>query len=674
MPGYVAEWTYLENNLPVMIVARYKTEKGKTYRQFHKEKEQWVEGMPPSPYPLFGLNSLIQKSPFDAVLIYEGEKCAAVSHQLNWCGISPALGAQNTDRTDWSPLRHFTRFIILRDNDNAGVLFARSVSVQLHRICSNAEVFVVNMTPTIPGGDIIDWLQTTILLAQKWNGFDPIPDNHLSDISTALQNEINKKMVSAEDCPQVSFQPIEARFEGLPKPLTVKLPSVPSFPMDVFPSFIENFLKVTTDQFCQVPDFAATTFISSIGGLIGRSIHLKMRPNDSWVETTNNWSILVGLPSSKKSPIMRRVFTMFDGLKAEITKEFSEAEKEYKAAQLNAKRKKEECEELAPKLRRYLTNDCTTPKLRELMSENQRGLILQNDELKGQLERLEKTGSEGDRSFMMTCWSGLERYSEDRMCRGSLIDIPLALTWIGCIPPNALQYYLREAMSRNSGADGFMQRFQFVCFPDHRKDFELPSTSLSQENTIQIQELIKKLDKETLLSRTLSFNAEAQFEFDRWLIEHERDVRSGNHPVYWESHLGKQAKGLAVLVIVLHRLIETITNCQQDEVQLSTLAKAFRLLDYFKGNAYRCYNSVSNTTVEDAQIILNLLREKRLPSKFKAKEIYQIGLGGLSDSGRVKMALDLLQDDDWLINEKESSINGRNHDYWIVHPRAFNND
>ena len=61
-------------------------------------------------------------------------------------------------------------------------------------------------------------------------------------------------------------------------------------------------------------------------------------------------------------------------------------------------------------MRRYTTDDCTTPKLRELMACNTRGIILHNDELKGQLEKLDKFGNEGDRSFMMQCWSGREDY------------------------------------------------------------------------------------------------------------------------------------------------------------------------------------------------------------------------------------------------------------------------
>ena len=142
-------------------------------------------------------------------------------------------------------------------------------------------------------------------------------------------------------------------------------------------------------------------------------------------------------PSAKKSPIMRRIFHLFKKLENQAAEEFAASRKSYRIKKREAEQSKEDFDDPPPIRRRYITDDVTTPKLRELMSGNPRGIILRNDELKGQLERLDKIGNEGDRSFYMSCWSGLEEYNEDRMCRDSLINIPLALTWIGCIPQTA---------------------------------------------------------------------------------------------------------------------------------------------------------------------------------------------------------------------------------------------
>ena len=529
--------------------------------------------------------------------------------------------------------------------------------------------------PDQSGGDVVDWLQSTVLLGQKWDGFNHIPAASIPQAKNALSEAIKKLMINVEECSIVDFKPIEALFQGPPKDFDLKLRDVPAFPAHVFPNIVQDYLEFTSAQFSQTADFAGTAFIAAIGGLIGKSIHLKMRPYDEWYETANCWAILVGQPSSKKSPILRRVLNLFKELEALAARQFTMAEKIYKANKSEAKKTNIEFDEPEPKRRRYMTDDVTMPKLRELMAANPNGIILRNDELKGQLERLDKPGNEGDRSFMMSCASGLEVYNEDRMLRGSSLDIPLVLTWIGCIPPAPLQRYLREAMGRGSGADGFMQRFQFICFPDVQKEYVLPDQQSSTELNSFVQQLIMEIDENTRESRrTLSFGHEAQKRFDDWLVSHENNTRSGLHPLYWESHLGKQAMALAIIVIILHRLLEVSMGRTFDVVELQTVENALVLLHYYESHARRCYDSVVGATIDDAKTIINLLKEKRLLNRFKAQDIYHYGLGGLSDSVKVKSALEVLRDFDWLVAEKVSSgASGRHAEFWIVNPRAFEN-
>lgn len=669
VPGYKHHWLYLDNDLPVMAVARYDNNMDKTYRQFHWQGNKWIAGMPPSPYPLFGLPSLKNASPLDALIITEGEKCAVVLHQLGWPAISPALGAQNPAETDWSVCRYFNRFIILRDNDKSGITFAQKVSAEIKRIRPDSELFVVNLTPTIKGGDLIDWLQSTVLRGQGWNRFDFIPQGTSELIKTALVQEIEKLKVTCEECPEVFFKAIEARFDGEPRPFQVQLTPVPAFPLEIFPEEIQTYLAVLSSQFSQEPDYAATAFTITCSGLIGRSVHLKMRASNSWVEAANCWGMLVGAPSTKKSPMLRQIFKLLEPLNKQAEKLFAMELKSYNARKRAADKAKEDFNDLPPIRRRYTTDDITTPKLRELMAGNPKGLILKNDELKGQLERLDKQGSEGDRSFMMSCWSGLEDYSEDRMCRDSRLNIPLALTWIGCIPPAPLQRYLCEAMGRGVSADGLMQRFQLVCYPNRQGTFTLSDKVMPPAIETKIQEVVKKLDTEfSGQPCQLTFSDEAQMCFDQWLVAHENDTRCGAHPLHWESHLGKQAKVVAVFVIILHRLKAATTGVLEALVSLDTLQSALKAQTYYLGHARRCYDSIVGGAVSDSEIILGLIRQKRLPQRFKAQDIYHQGLGGLADSGRVRNALDLLQDYGWVISIKEGSGSGRYHEFWITHP------
>ncbi|KPK32603.1 MAG: hypothetical protein AMS24_03790 [Chlamydiae bacterium SM23_39] len=623
--GYINHWIYVDNGNPVMIIARYNQGNKKTYRQFCLQDSEWVEGMPPSPYPLYGLDSLKNNSS-KTIFIVEGEKCASVLHQLKWPAVSNVLGASNVTKSNWLPLRYYTDFIILRDNDTSGIAFTKAVSAELLRINPNAKIFAVNLTPNISGGDLVDWLTNTLLLGQEWDGFSYLDKNLIPNIQKALEKEIDDNKINVEECPQVAFKKIEALFEGPPKPFNKEFSSVPDFPLEVFPKDVQEFISLTSKQFSQTPDFAGTTFIASIGGLIGRSIHLQMQEGNPWKETANCWAMLVGQPSAKKSPIMRRIFSLFKPLEKKAGIEFIAAKKEYKQIKDMTG---EDFEGPIPIRKRYITDDITTPKLRELMAGNPKGIILRNDELKGQLKRLEKVGNEGDRSFMMSCWSGLEEYSEDRMCRESLLNIPLCLTWIGCIPPTALLSYLREAISQGNNADGFMQRFQLICFPDHKKPFTITKEVISSTLKLKIEDIFNKIDEGSKDNRDLYFSNETQILFNEWLEAHENNTRFGKHPTHWESHLGKQSKPLAVLIIVIHCLQEILEGDCKDEVNEETFKKALQLLKYYESHAERCYNSISGGSSNDAETILNLIKQKRLPSRFKAHDIYHQGLGGL---------------------------------------------
>lgn len=126
-------------------------------------------------------------------------------------------------------------------------------------------------------------------------------------------------------------------------------------------------------------------------------------------------------------------------------------------------------------------------------------------------------------------------------------------------------------------------------------------------------------------------------------------------------------------MIILHRLKEAINGVLEDQVSLSTLQAALQAQVYYLGHARRCYDSVVGGAVNDAEIILGLIRQKRLPQRFKAQNIYHQGLGGLSDSGRVRNALDLLQDYGWVISTKERSGQGRHPEFWIAHPSVLSN-
>lgn len=276
-PGYVDHWIYTEHGRPILLVVRYERNGKKTYRQFHCQNNEWIEGMPQAPYPLFGLETLKHASPFGGPVICEGEKCAKALQQLGWPSLAIVLGASNVSSSDLTPLRHFKRFLILRDNDKAGIEFCRKLAVELRRLSSDVELSVCNLTPDIPGGDVIDWIQQKPLYGQSWNGFHGIPFGQMEHVARCLTSEIEQLAKPIEDLSEIDFHSSLCLFEGEPRQFQHSFHPVPLFPVEILPMEISRYLQICARQFCLPSDFAGTVLIALTAGVIGRSIRLDMR-------------------------------------------------------------------------------------------------------------------------------------------------------------------------------------------------------------------------------------------------------------------------------------------------------------------------------------------------------------------------------------------------------------
>ncbi|GAH11437.1 unnamed protein product, partial [marine sediment metagenome] len=130
----------------------------------------------------------------------------------------------------------------------------------------------------------------------------------------------------------------------------------------------------------------------------------------------------------------------------------------------------QEAADLQP--RRYFTNDSTIEKLVELLSVNTIGLLLLRDELIGWLKTMERDGHEGDRAFYLEAWAGNGSIYHDRIGRGTQRCEALCLSIFGGIQPGPLTAYVSDAMGSSHRADGLLQRFQMMVWPDPSQKWE----------------------------------------------------------------------------------------------------------------------------------------------------------------------------------------------------------
>jgi putative DNA primase/helicase len=296
-------------------------------------------------------------------------------------------------------------------------------------------------------------------------------------------------------------------------------------------------------------------------------------------------------------------------------------------------------EPVPPVYRRYETNDPTVEKLGELMNQTPRGLLVYRDELVGLLHTMDRAGHEGDRAFYLEGWVGNQRFTYDRIGRGTLEIDAVCLSLLGGIQPGPLQEYISQAAGGGAGDDGMLQRMQLLVWPDVSSKWENHDHYPSTEAKTAVYEIYKRLDAITPnITRDvpgLRFDEAGQQSFDAWRAKLEHRLRNEDMPDEFASHLGKYRSLMPSLALLFH-LIDTPNA---GAVGAQHAARAIAWCEYLESHARRLYAQRLNPAM--AAAIRLSKRLKDLPEVFTARDVYRKGWQGL-DSDAVGLALPVL--------------------------------
>ena len=221
-------------------------------------------------------------------------------------------------------------------------------------------------------------------------------------------------------------------------------------------------------------DYVAGALLAVAGSLIGKSRWA--HPYGDWREPPVIWSVLVGNPSSRKSPGLDAVRAPLEALSDRLMTAAAPA--------LEAWRKRKEIADLhdaawrekykqAVKKRESLPtypaeadagdeplgpvleiNDATVEGLTKFLARQQRGTLVVRDELAGWLGGMNRYhGGSSDRPFWIEAYCG-RRHAVDRVSRDGEEVRRLSVSLVGCIQPEPLSSLLLKPDD-----DGMVARF-----------------------------------------------------------------------------------------------------------------------------------------------------------------------------------------------------------------------
>jgi len=233
-------------------------------------------------------------------------------------------------------------------------------------------------------------------------------------------------------------------------------PEPPSFDLSMLPAVLRRFAQRQAQSIGVEASSVAWAAIAACSGALDGSLRLQMKRLDpGFTVPVGIWLLLVGDPSSRKSPVLKVAFDPIRHLQSEKHKEWVEAKRDWD-------REDEGTRGPEPRHVQFITHDPTPEGLRDLLAMQDRGITALNDEWArfiGAMGRYSggRDAGAADRAFFNTAFDGGE-FSANRAGRkgGEHIYVAnLQISVVGGVQPDVLRQFNQN---RALLADGLLQR------------------------------------------------------------------------------------------------------------------------------------------------------------------------------------------------------------------------
>lgn len=317
-------------------------------------------------------------------------------------------------------------------------------------------------------------------------------------------------------------------------------PRVP-LPLDAWPKAVRDLVTAGAPLTACPPQYIAAAALPALAAAVGGLTSLGLR--STWHIPPSMYVGLVGNASVAKTPALSLALAPVRAAEAAEWVDASDGTPD----------------------RRYLVDDVSTEKLGELLKENERGLLMSVDELKGFFGGMGqyKSGDGRDRQFYLSAWSA-QPITVDRIKRGSLHVPRPALSIVGGIQPGVF-----DALT-DGEPDGMMERFLLVfgeAVADTWTDEDIPLSVIHAYSDLW-HDVRDHGNQDNVVGMTPSAKAAWTRWYDRFHAVPAPERLAGMH--------GKMRTHVARIALIL-------ACCDCTEVQAEHIERAIRIADWFAG-------------------------------------------------------------------------------------------
>lgn len=520
-------------------------------------------------------------------------------------------------------------------------------------------------------------------------------DLHCAEGLDAVRSCFDDPQAPAEDPPEPErYDMPEQPYDDAPPPGDDPAPAVQHDPIDIFaefpvppiardmlPAAIADYAFDAGELVGVDPAMVAIPALVTCAAALHDDIKIQPKRHETgWTESARLWCAVVGAPSVKKSPSIKRATRRLRKIDIELHDQNVASQAQYLDALETHKEHKKEAKKAgapvqaapeAPKQTRMVVEDITIEALSEVLKDNSRGILVVRDELSGWFGSMDaysggKGGGSKDRASWLELYNGGPRMV-DRVMRGSLV-VP---NWSGCmiggIQPDAIRRIAQDMTD-----DGLMQRFMIIIgknAPEHDR----PEDSVAYSGFSRLVDHLYAIQGGGDAVVSLSDEAhEVRLRLNAYTTDL---VEYPALPGGLRSHLGKWSGLFARLCLIYHAI-----ECQSVrehplsyDVSGDTAERVERLMrEYLLPHALAYYTDILGAAgdLEHSRWIAGHVLSKKL-NTITHRDLMQAyrQWRGLDDWRRQRIT-QTLADMGWLIPVGDERASKRGAHTWAVNPKV----
>lgn len=414
---------------------------------------------------------------------------------------------------------------------------------------------------------------------------------------------------------------------------------VPQLQDKALPEVLDAFARTEAELLGVDPGGLALAAIVVCAGMIPDAIKIQPKVHDTdWTESARLWGMLVGAPSSRKSPIIGAVMKPVRAKQRDLWDQHTAQRKEYEGAleqydkDMEKRTKSDEdegseteskCSTLLPPMepfppRRLYANDTTIEALQEILAVNTQGILIERDELTGWIGAMDKysngRGAGVDRAFWLAAYNGIP-YQVDRINRGNKFIPNLSACVLGGIQPDVIAAEVSKMQH-----DGMLQRFLPVNLGPAKRGEDIP---IDGQHRSDFKSLIGNLADMIVPADpnehfTIRFDEAAQMLWYKFVDHAAQLARLDHVGKKFSAWAGKLDQMFARMCLLFHCVEEAsdlpFAGFPNPKIELETVRRVDRLFrEFLIPHGLRFFVDVAETkeAPEHAQNIAGLILSQK---------------------------------------------------------------